>query len=405
MLDREEHFSELRNALTHLHDPLYLENLQLARRISFIAQAPHLSRGQNLRRTLRLAIAALDPSADRAADVVEARSYQVLCSYAISKESMVAIASRLNISRRQAYRELRRATEALAQVLNDLTLGTQPRADTSTQDAPSRAAKVRAELERLSEASEQDVDLGRLLRGVVEDARSLADVRGLQIRLLDETTGLHVATNRVMLRQAILNLLSHVICVHRGDGIVVLLQCYERNAHVQFKFRPEASADLAQPESPYAVATQLLRMLGVHMTRINDDDGTTEISLCVPLSKQHTVFIVDDSQGVIALFKRYLRNQPYHVYGARDHIEVRDILDRLQPDAVILDVMLPHQDGWEVLRGLRATDSGKAARVIICSIINDPNLAAALGGDAFLHKPVSRARLLQTLQVALSSSP
>jgi CheY-like chemotaxis protein len=42
--------------------------------------------------------------------------------------------------------------------------------------------------------------------------------------------------------------------------------------------------------------------------------------------------------------------------------------------------------------------------VIICSIINDPKLALALGADAFLHKPVDRARLLQALASVLSPS-
>ena len=78
------------------------------------------------------------------------------------------------------------------------------------------------------------------------------------------------------------------------------------------------------------------------------------------------------------------------------------MLDRIHPDVVILDVMMPGRDGWEVLQTLRRSEAGAEARVLVCSIINDPQLAKALGANGFLHKPVDRASLLQALDRLIS---
>lgn len=404
MSETRASLSELRRALAHLDDPLYLESLGLAKQISDAAKPADLSKGQTLRRALHLAIASLDPGADREPGGVEARPYQVLYRYAISKQSMVAIARQLDISERQAYRELGRATEALAQILDDLGLSSKPMVDAG-QGASQRATRVREEMGRLASSHEQDVDLASLLAGAIETASALAKERDVRIKLVDESDRApHVAINRVLLRQVVLNLLSHMASVHQGDEIVVRLQRSTREACVQLVYSPSASPEAIAEEDPYAVARQLLKALGLRWQRIAENEGGVQIQLCIPLSQPHTVLIVDDNEGVIALFRRYLRNQPYQVYGARNLPEALSLAQDLRPEVVVLDVMLPDQDGWEVLRALRAQQGEMDMRVIICSIINDPKLALALGADAFLHKPVDRARLLQAISFVLAPS-
>lgn len=394
--------SQLRLALAHLDDPLYLENLDLAREISMVAQSPDLSKGQNLRRTLQLAIAALDPGQNREPRVVEPRSYQVLCRYAIAKQSMVAIARQLDISQRQTYRELYRAIEALAHILSDMAPAAEFVADVATSQARSTAAKLRAELERLVGTEAQVIDLGALLSGVIESIRALAEERHVAVQLADATSGVHVATNRVMLRQAILNLLSHMVRAHQGEAIGVELLGTENSASVRVRYHPASAPDLAQAENPYAMAVQIINALGLRLLESVDDDGDRQVTIAIPLARRRHVLVVDDNEGVIALFARYLRHRPFYVVGARDYREALAKMADAQPEAIILDVMLPNQDGWEVLQALRAHPLGARTRIIICSIINDPELAKALGADAFLHKPVDRQRLLQTLEQVLA---
>ncbi len=404
MSEHTKLLSQLRLALAHLDDPLYLESLDLAREISMVAQSPDLSRGQNLRRALQLAIAALDPGQNREPDGVEPRSYQVLCRYAIAKQSMVAIARQLDISQRQTYRELYRAIEALARILSDMAPTAEFVADVAPSQAGSPAAKVRAELERLVGTEAQVIDLGALLAGVVESVRAFAEERRVAIQLAENAPGLHVAANRVMLRQAILNLLSHMVRTHQGEAVRVELVA-EDDASVRMRYHPTAAPDLAQTENPYAMAVQLINALGLRLTESAETSGDLQVAINIPLARRRNVLVVDDNEGVIALLARYLRHRPFCLVGARDYHEALAKLSEVQPEAIILDVMLPNQDGWEVLQALRAHPLGQRARIIICSIINDPELARALGADAFLHKPVDRQRLLQTLEQVLAPTP
>ena len=67
------------------------------------------------------------------------------------------------------------------------------------------------------------------------------------------------------------------------------------------------------------------------------------------------------------------------------------------PDAILLDVMLPDQDGWEVLQTLKADPLTCEIPVIVCSVFDDPRLAESLGATGFIHKPVGRAAFLDQL--------
>lgn len=403
MSDFEELIAELRSALTHLDDPIRLENHPLTKRISFVAQAADLSKGQLLRRTLRLAIEALDPSPGTPVGSAGGRSYQVLHRYAIGKKSVIAIAAELNISERQAYRELRSATEALAQIV----LRGDPRAGPGKVPSTgilSRATSVREEVERLSGASSLELNLTQLVTVIVDSAQYLAREKGVEIQLQADEPNLQVTGNRVMLRQAFLNLLSYIAHVHRNDRIVVRLYRSGMDAVIEFTYHSETSPSAFDLESPYAVASQLFASMGLRWTRSEVDDGTIQIVVSIPLAREYRLLVVDDNEGLIVLFMRYLRHLPCEVYGANNADKALEMLERVHPDVIILDVMMPDRDGWELLETLRLRSSGCGPRVIVCSIINDPELSAALGADGFLHKPVSRESLLQALEEVISTT-
>jgi CheY-like chemotaxis protein len=64
---------------------------------------------------------------------------------------------------------------------------------------------------------------------------------------------------------------------------------------------------------------------------------------------------------------------------------------------LILDVMMPHTDGWEVLQTLQLDPHMKHVPVIICSAWGEPELARSLGAVAFLKKPIIQKDLLDLL--------
>ncbi|MCG8352254.1 MAG: response regulator [Chloroflexales bacterium] len=70
----------------------------------------------------------------------------------------------------------------------------------------------------------------------------------------------------------------------------------------------------------------------------------------------------------------------------------------LGPDVVVLDVMMPEMDGWEVLQRLRANASNRDLPIIVCSVFDDPELARSLEASLVLPKPIGRDDILTALR-------
>ena len=79
-------------------------------------------------------------------------------------------------------------------------------------------------------------------------------------------------------------------------------------------------------------------------------------------------------------------------------VDTLRLAEELLPEVVVLDVMIPHMDGWEVLQRLRAKPETRHINIVICSIFNDPELAFSLGAADVLTKPLSQSALLDSLQ-------
>ena len=75
-----------------------------------------------------------------------------------------------------------------------------------------------------------------------------------------------------------------------------------------------------------------------------------------------------------------------------------DLAASKQVEAVILDIMMSDSDGWTLLQHLKLSPKTCTIPVVVCSVLNDPDLGVALGASAYLLKPVSRMDLLRTLR-------
>lgn len=384
---------ELRRALAHLDDPLFLETLPLTDMLVHSGGDVPAARGALLRRLLLEAIDALAPERNYASGDV--RSYDILYRYAISKESMTAIAQQLGLSERHAYRELHQAVDALALVVQRLSEEAFQPTEEDQPEAPSE------DLARLLEVGPQHIDLVGLVGDTVSAVGALASQRGVRLTFNPVGSPLAATVHRTLLRQALVSLLSHAIRSGvPGDEVYVRLSEEEGAAVVRVRFRVQTSAMVE--DGPYAVAQRVLDLMDLAWSeeRVANGDQMS-MRILVPLKGELTVAIIDDNADLIALFRRYLRGAPYRVIGFDQVEEGLAALDSLQPDVLILDIAMPHLDGWEVLQSLAAAEREHRPRIVVCSIINDPHLAAALGADAFLNKPVSRSQLLSTLEEVL----
>jgi CheY-like chemotaxis protein len=116
------------------------------------------------------------------------------------------------------------------------------------------------------------------------------------------------------------------------------------------------------------------------------------------------VLVVDDNEEILDLYRRYLAAGKYAVSAAASAAEAEAVVECSTPDAIVLDVMMREVDGWELLQRLRARPGLRYVPVVVCSILNEPELAYALGAQAYLKKPIISDDLLATLDRVLEGS-
>jgi DNA-binding response OmpR family regulator len=116
------------------------------------------------------------------------------------------------------------------------------------------------------------------------------------------------------------------------------------------------------------------------------------------------ILIVDDDPDVASAVEINLELEGYEVLKARDGREALELARRVQPDLVLLDVVMPQADGFEVCRALRADPRTMNAAVILLtakSLSNDKLTGFAAGADDFIVKPFEPAELVARVQSVL----
>lgn len=110
-----------------------------------------------------------------------------------------------------------------------------------------------------------------------------------------------------------------------------------------------------------------------------------------------TVLVVDDDVAARDLLVRFLRREGFAVRTAPHGAAALPLVRELRPTAVLLDVMMPHMDGWAVLSAMKADPELADIPVVMVSFVQQKGLAFSLGAADYLTKPVQWARLKEVL--------
>ena len=108
------------------------------------------------------------------------------------------------------------------------------------------------------------------------------------------------------------------------------------------------------------------------------------------------ILVVDDDQVIQQLLKVNLELEGYAVEVASDGEEALVLFDRFQPDLVLLDIMMPKLDGWEVARRLAGTAGGPVPIVLLSARAQESDVQKGndLGVAAYVTKPFDPIQLL-----------
>ncbi|MBQ4379918.1 MAG: response regulator [Bacteroidaceae bacterium] len=118
-----------------------------------------------------------------------------------------------------------------------------------------------------------------------------------------------------------------------------------------------------------------------------------------------TVLVVDDVPLNVLLIKKMLSQYTFQLKTANSGQAALDIIDKSIPDLLLLDLMMPGIDGFEVIRRLRADEKTKKLPIIILSALNseaDIVKGFKLGANDFINKPIIMEKLISSVTTQLN---
>jgi len=373
---------QVKDALEHLDDAAHLQTHPLLAYLHEMAADGQLTRAQRLRAWLKNAIEQLKPTPDLPSHAPEWRGYLALRYRYVQRMSPAHIESELGISERQFYRELNKGLDALATLLWEsaqaVRVATPP---TETQVLENELSQWRL--------TRQPCSVPTLLADTLATLAPLLESRHVQMDVKVDSTLPDVFVDATLTRQALLNTLRLAI-QHARSRVQVRATSEEKCVQVVV-VTEQALLDCSGEDWRSA------RLL------FNAQGGTLEVNAAghivirLPRVMPTRVLVVDDNPAIQQLFERYLAPQQYEVIHARSGTEALRLAEETQPSVITLDVMMPNVDGWQVLRALKQNPATAHIPIVVCSVLNEPEIALALGAHAYLKKPIDRLTLVETL--------
>ena len=116
------------------------------------------------------------------------------------------------------------------------------------------------------------------------------------------------------------------------------------------------------------------------------------------------ILVVDDDLHICELLKLYLENENYTVYVANDGQAAVETFAAKSPDLVLLDIMLPKMDGWQVCREIRKTSSTPIIMLSAKGETFDKVLGLELGADDYVTKPFEAKEVMARIKAVLRRS-
>jgi CheY-like chemotaxis protein len=302
----------------------------------------------------------------------------------------------LALRTRQFYREHAKAIRTLSRILwNHRSSEIDGEKTNSLAETISIASEVRRSHHN---AAQSRVDLRMILESVVGDAQILGSQRQTRVDCLDCVQTIILDVDRTLLRQTVLWLASQLIaqstpgsCLHLKSEVVA------GYSHVKFLVDDLTLDTAALHTSLSQQPTLAMFVQTLEANLIYESAGSGfRVTLAIPVNRT-TILVIDDNPDLVELFRRYLADRPCSLLAADQGKQAIQLARTTRPDLIVLDIMMPGQDGLEILQNLKTHANTKGIPVMICSVLDAREMALSLGADAYLIKPPSQMDFLRAL--------
>jgi two-component system, sensor histidine kinase and response regulator len=285
------------------------------------------------------------------------------------------------------------------------------------------------------------IDLGALIRGAANGLRPQIEAKRQQLSVEVPTSLLPVDADANRVSQILTNLISNAH-KYTPSGGSILVSASQIDGEVQVDVR-DTGVGLTQEEQQHlfqkfyraknratqevsgtglglAITRQLVQLHGgeTWVKSVPGEGSTFSFTLPVAVADQlpktastadgrvHAgvkVLVVDDEADIAQMLRRYLQRAGYQVRIARTVADALRLVQSEPPDLILLDILLPDGDGYDLLQALEVDPSTDGIPVILLSIVTDDGRGRAFGAVDYMTKPVQGPAVVERVRQVLST--
>ncbi len=288
------------------------------------------------------------------------------------------------------------------------------------------------------------ISLRQLLITTKENLQTLSDEKGIKFVLVIPDDLPNIESDEMKIRQILTNVIGNAIKFTEVGSVEVTATYDAQNVYVSIvdtgigiskEMLPHIFDEFRQADGStsrkfegtglgLAIASKIAVILGGNISVKTVLGSGSEFNISLPIRwhnenipsatvddfDEHmppdtgAILVVDDDPFSAKDISNYLDEEGYNTINAYSGKTALIISEKYQPVAIILDMLMPEMDGWEVLQQLKTNTNTKDIPVIILALTDEQDTGFALGALGFLHKPVDKDMVISEVNRVLRYS-
>jgi CheY-like chemotaxis protein len=398
---------ELRDALAHLYDP----NYQPSEILCELTGCDQREGALAVQSAMIRAIEDLTPSPNASPNSPTNQIHALLHNRFVQKLTLEETAKRMHMSLSSTCRTQRTAVHALARILWEHRQAAGQLPEKQAQEngrqlsdeagVNARAIDWRAQAKRelaslLASAPDVVSDVGETIHGALELMAPLISKLGVRVEVGFVQPDLVATIHPSVLRQLLITAIGR-LARYTSTGQLTIYAGRE-GGNAKITIVSDISAENRPTEGDLIADMVALENIVVEA---NIDGDHVSLGVEVPSVGKTTVLVVDDNLDMARFYRRCSEGTRYHIVHMAQGQGLFETVKVVGPDIIVLDVMLPDIDGWDLLMRLHEDPATRSTPIIICTVVKEEDLALSLGATCYLTKPVRPREFIQALDQLL----
>jgi CheY-like chemotaxis protein len=380
---------KLREALQKLHNPGFLP----AKPVCLVLGCSSTDNAGEAQVRLIQTIKELDPGDSLPADSQPRRIFEFLTMRFVHGMTQEEIADRLHMSVRNLQRIQPEAVHVLALHIWQQYYNPDPELDWQSQ--------VEKELSSLETSrTEASAEVQLVVDSLLELKDHFFSIYGVETRIGFIQPGIATTTHPSMLRQIFISIIVR-LARQVMDGKIEIFAGLE-DGKVKISITGQMAAESTINVEDITIGIPVPAGANIQVTQ---NEERLFVQIWLPSSGKHVVLVIEDNPDVVHYYRRCTAGTNFQIMHATQAAQVIELVRTVSPEVIVLDVMMPDIDGWQMLTHLHENPETRDIPVVVCSIIQEPDLALALGAVSCLTKPVKFQQFNDALSLALQYSP